>query len=89
MRQKTGLTDPVNPFHLFILLWGATQFYADFGVMPKNGLGVQRLTRAHFDTVAENMARVVLKGCGIRYGPASTGLSPQTDRVRAACQSAL
>jgi len=64
--MRAGLMDPVDPVHLFILLWGATQFYADFGVMAKNGLGVERLTRAHFDAAAGTIAQIVLKGCGIR-----------------------
>jgi TetR/AcrR family transcriptional regulator len=63
---KAGLMDPVDPVHLFILLWGATQFYADFGVMAKNGLGVERLTRAHFAAAEETIAQIVLSGCGIR-----------------------
>lgn len=64
--MKAGLMDPVDPVHLFILLWGATQFYADFGVMARNGLGVERLTRAHFAAAAETIAQIVLQGCGIR-----------------------
>ena len=64
--MKAGLMDPVDPVHLFILLWAATQFYADFGVMAKNGLGVKRLTRAHFDAAAGTIAQIVLQGCGIR-----------------------
>ena len=63
---KAGLMDPVDPVHLFILLWGATQFYADFGVMAKNGLGVDRLTRTHFAAAGETIAQIVLNGCGIR-----------------------
>ncbi len=64
--MKAGLMDPVDPVHLFILLWGATQFYADFGMMAQNGLGAKRLTRAHFAAAAETIAQVVLNGCGIR-----------------------
>jgi AcrR family transcriptional regulator len=73
---KAGLMDAVDPVHLFILLWGATQFYADFGVMAKNGLGVQRLTSTHFDAAAETIGQIVLKGCGIRLRPAARGLEP-------------
>lgn len=62
---KAGLMDPVDPVHLFILLWGATQFYADFGMMARNGLGAKRLTRAHFTAAAETIAQIVLNGCGI------------------------
>ena len=60
--MKAGLMDPVDLVHLFILLWGATQFYADSGVMAKNGLGVKRLTRAHFTAGAETIAQIVLNG---------------------------
>jgi TetR/AcrR family transcriptional regulator len=64
--MKAGLMDPVDPVHLFILLWGATQFYADFGVMARNGLGVKRFSSAHFADAAETISRIVLNGCRIR-----------------------
>lgn len=83
--MKAGLMDPVDPVHLFILLWGATQFYADFGVMAKNGLGVRRLTRAHFAAGAETIAQVVLNGCGIRLRDARSERRPADRRVRAVC----
>lgn len=60
-----GKMDPVDPRHLFILLWGATQFYADFEVMAKNALAARRIDAAAFETAAETITRVVLKGCGI------------------------
>ena len=83
--MKAGLMDPVDPAHLFILLWGATQFYADFGVMAKNGLGVKRLTRAHFAAGAETIAHIVLNGCGIRLPGAGSEPRPSDQRVRAVC----
>ncbi|HEY3624140.1 MAG TPA: TetR/AcrR family transcriptional regulator [Roseiarcus sp.] len=82
---KAGLMDPVDPIHLFILLWGATQFYADFGVMAKNGLGVKRLTRAHFADGAETIAQIVLKGCGIRLLAGSSEQRPADRLVKAVC----
>jgi len=72
---KAGLMDRVDPVHLFILLWGATQFYADFGVVAKNGLGIQRLTASHFEDAAETITQIVLKGCGI--SGAACGGSPR------------
>ena len=83
--MKAGLMDPVDPVHLFILLWGATQFYADFGVMAKNGLGVKRLTRAHFAAGAETIAQIVLNGCGIRLRAAGSEQRPADRRVRVVC----
>jgi TetR/AcrR family transcriptional regulator len=81
--MKAGLMDPVDPVHLFILLWGATQFYADFSVMAKNGLGVKRLTSAHFATGAETITQIVLNGCGIRLRGARSERRPADGRVRA------
>jgi TetR/AcrR family transcriptional regulator len=83
--MKAGLMDPVDPVHLFILLWGATQFYADFGVMAKNGLGARRLTRAHFAAGAETITQIVLNGCGVRLRDARSERRPADRRVRAVC----
>ena len=69
---RAGLMDPVEPMHLFILLWGSTQFYADFSVMARNALGVRRLGHAHFDAAAETITQVVMKGCGIRLTQRAT-----------------
>jgi AcrR family transcriptional regulator len=60
-----GKMDPVDPRHLFILLWGATQFYADFEVMAKTALEARRLGAEAFEEAAEAIIGVVLKGCGI------------------------
>jgi TetR/AcrR family transcriptional regulator len=64
---EAGRMDPIHPMHLFILLWGSTQFYADFGVMAENALGARRISRAHFEAAAETILHVVLKGCGVRH----------------------
>jgi len=60
-----GRMDRVDTRHVFFLVWCATQYYADFEQQIKNVLGVKRLTRAHFDTAADTIARIVLKGCGL------------------------
>jgi AcrR family transcriptional regulator len=62
---RAGKMDPVHPRHLFILLWGATQFYADFEVMARTALESRRLAADDFEKAAEAITRVVLKGCGI------------------------
>jgi len=62
---KAGKMDPVHPMHLFILLWAATQFYADFDVMAKNALATRRVSARDFDAAATMITGVVLKGCGI------------------------
>jgi AcrR family transcriptional regulator len=66
---RGGRMDPVDPIHLFILLWGATQYYADFDVMALNELGVRRMRAEDFDKAAETITHIVLKGCGITTKP--------------------
>ena len=59
---KANKLGPVDPVHLFIMLWAATQFYADFNAVVCNVLGVKRLTRTHFDDAAACITAVTLHG---------------------------
>ena len=54
---------PVDSRHFFVMLWSATQFYADFGMLAADVLGRHRLTRTDFDAAAETMIQVILDGC--------------------------
>ena len=60
---RQGRMAPVDPRHFFIMLWSATQFYADFGTLAADVLEKRRLTRKDFDSAAETMTRVILDGC--------------------------
>ena len=60
-----GKMDSLDPRHFFFLLWGATQYYADFEHQIKNILGVKRLTAAQFETGVATVTQIVLKGCGL------------------------
>lgn len=60
-----GKMDPVDPIHLFTLLWASTQYYADFDILARNHLQARRLTAANYEKAAETIVAVVLKGCGI------------------------
>ena len=60
---RRGHMAPVDPRHFFIMLWSATQFYADFGMLAADVLNRRRLTRKDFDAAAETMTRVILDGC--------------------------
>lgn len=62
---KAGKMEPVDPMHLFIMLWATTQFYADFSVLACNALEKRRLTKAEYDVAAETLTGIFLKGCGI------------------------
>ena len=66
---RRGQMAPVDPRHFFIMLWSATQFYADFGMLAADVLDRRRLTRSDFDAAAETMTRVILDGC---CGPATS-----------------
>ena len=66
---RRGHMAPVDPRHFFIMLWSATQFYADFGMLAADVLGRRRLTRTDFDAAAETMTKVILDGC---CGPAAS-----------------
>lgn len=61
-----GLMDPVDPRHLFFLLWSMTQTYADFSVQMCSVLDRPALTDADFATAEALILRLVLRGTGIR-----------------------
>lgn len=67
--SAAGKMDAIDPIHLFILLWGSTQYYADFGVLAQSHLQTRRLSVDDYDCAAETLTTVVLKGCGITAGP--------------------
>jgi TetR/AcrR family transcriptional regulator len=71
---KAGKMDALDPLHLFILLWGATQFYADYDSMVETMLDGRRLTRAEFKAAAKTIVHIVLKGCGVRSAETSATL---------------
>lgn len=68
---KAGKMDPIDPIHLFVMLWATTQFYSDFEVWVTNALGTRRVRQRDFDTAARQITAVILKGCGVREGAAS------------------
>lgn len=60
-----GRMDRLDARHFFFLLWGATQYYADFEQQIKSILGVRRLTAEQFETGVATVTQIVLKGCGL------------------------
>ncbi|PWE54749.1 TetR family transcriptional regulator [Metarhizobium album] len=53
---------PVNPRHLFIMLWASTQFYAEFEPVAADGLRKPRLKAEDYDMAAKTIAETVLRG---------------------------
>ena len=57
--------DPINPYHLLFLIWGATQHYADFNVQVVAAMNKTEMTEQDFEDVVQSLTTLVLKGVGI------------------------
>ena len=62
---KAGKMQPVDPKHLFFMLWAATQTYADFAVQIAAVLGRKSLKPADYDAAAKQTTELVLRGLGL------------------------
>ena len=58
----SGKIRPVDPRHLFIILWSATQFYADFETLACDALESRRLTLKDYEAAAGAIVATVLRG---------------------------
>jgi TetR/AcrR family transcriptional regulator len=63
---KQGKMDPVEPLFLIMLIWSATQHYADFSTQVSAVMDKPQLSDKDFDHVADNLTHIILKGCGIK-----------------------
>lgn len=61
---SAGLLDPVDPKHLFFMIWSTTQTYADFSTQIEILLGKKKLSVADFDAAASFIVQVILQGIG-------------------------
>ncbi len=53
---------PVDPRHLFIMLWSATQFYADFEPLACDALHTTKLKSMDYSHAAATISETVLRG---------------------------
>ncbi len=64
--QKRGelavVRRPVDPRHLFIMLWASTQFYSDFEPVAIDALKTSRLKAGDYDKAAATIAETILRG---------------------------
>jgi TetR/AcrR family transcriptional regulator len=60
-----GRMAPVEPRHLFFMLWAATQTYADFAVQVRAVLGLDELDDGAFERATAEVVAFVLRGCGL------------------------
>jgi TetR/AcrR family transcriptional regulator len=58
----SGKIQPVEPRHLFIILWSATQFYADFEPLACDALESRRLKLSDYEAAARTIVQTVLRG---------------------------
>jgi AcrR family transcriptional regulator len=57
---RQGKLKPVDPRHLFIILWSSTQFYADFDKLACDALETNRLTAADLEKAAQTIVQTVI-----------------------------
>lgn len=60
-----GSMDDLDAHHLFFTIWAATQTYADFQPQVCAVLGKPALDSADWALAADQLVRVLLKGCGV------------------------
>jgi TetR/AcrR family transcriptional regulator len=61
---KEGKMDPVDPKHLFFMIWSSTQTYADFSAQIEILLGKKKLAAADFEDATKFLSQVIIKGTG-------------------------
>ncbi len=61
---REGKIDPIDPKHLFFMIWSTTQTYADFSAQIEIILGKTKLTDDDFEDAARLVSQVILKGTG-------------------------
>lgn len=60
-----GKMDPIDPYHLFFLIWSSTQTYADFSSQVELSLGKGELDEEDYKAATEFLTHVILKGVGL------------------------
>ena len=63
--SRQGRMEPIEPRHLFFLIWAMTQTYADFDVQVAAVLGRKRLAARDYQAATAVITRLVLRGAGL------------------------
>jgi len=61
-----GQINPVNPYHLLFLIWGASQHYADFNVQVLSAMDKTEMSNDDYEDVVASLTTIILNGCGIK-----------------------
>ncbi len=67
---SAGRMAPLDPRHLFFMIWAVTQTYADFEGQVRAVLGVSALGERQFAHATEEVVGHVLRSCGLAPAPA-------------------
>lgn len=62
-----GKMEPIDPQHLLFTIWASTQTYADFDWQIAKVTGKKTLQNQDYQTAANLITRLVLKGCGLNF----------------------
>ena len=60
-----GKIDVIDPYVLVFLIWGATQFYADFSIQIEKSGASKNFDDDYYNLLSKNLASIVLKGLGL------------------------
>lgn len=63
---EAGRIAPIEPAHLFFIIWAATQTYADFAVQMTAVLNRKSLDAKFFEDARETLTALVLNGLGLK-----------------------
>ncbi|MEI6894409.1 MAG: TetR family transcriptional regulator C-terminal domain-containing protein [Colwellia sp.] len=61
-----GKMDPIDPYHMFFMIWASTQTYADFSAQIKLVLNKKELEKNDFEMATNFLCQVILKGLGVK-----------------------
>jgi TetR/AcrR family transcriptional regulator len=60
-----GRMAPVDPIHLFFMIWATTQTYADFDIQVAAVLGRKRIGTSELNDASAAVETLILRGCGL------------------------
>ncbi|MEH6442895.1 MAG: TetR family transcriptional regulator C-terminal domain-containing protein [Oceanospirillaceae bacterium] len=63
---EEGKMDAVDPYHLFFMIWAATQTYADFSTQIALALNKEAIEPQDFEQATFFLTNLIVKGLGIK-----------------------
>lgn len=63
---RRGEIEPIDPMHLFFVIWGTTQYYADYDLIIKLQLDKKKFSKSDQDYIINEITSFILRGCGIK-----------------------